>query len=222
MARGQGRGLVSRLAPPRFVLFLALLVAGVPLYRLATGTDDWLEPAALAFDFAALVFLASLLPLLRDCEAEEIRRHSRDNDANRALVLVVSTVVAFAVMAAVTGELKGAQAGEPWAIAKLIATLLLIWLFANTVYALHYAHLYYSRAEGSGKDAGGLDFPGTKMPDYGDFIYFAYTLGMTFQTSDVGIVAPRFRRVALLHSFEAFVFNIGVIAFTINTLGGAK
>ena len=62
--------------------------------------------------------------------------------------------------------------------------------------------------------------PGTDEPDYWDFVYFAFTLGMTFQTSDVSITDRRIRRVVLGHSLAAFVFNLGVLAFTINVLGG--
>ena len=210
----------NRIAPPRFLLFLVLLPLALFAYRAALDTAEWLDPLAMAFDFAAAVFLLSLLPLLRDSEAADIRKHAAANDANRVALLVITTLLTFAVMAAITAELDAAQAGDRVAMAKLIGTLLLIWLFANTVYALHYAHLYYASDEKTGKDAAGLDFPGTKTPDYRDFAYFAGTLGMTFQTSDVSITAPRIRHVALLHSFAAFVFNIGVIAFTINTLGG--
>ena len=99
------------------------------------------------------------------------------------------------------------------AMVKLVGTLLLTWFFTNTVYALHYAHLYYSSRDGN--DAGGIDFPGTKTPDYLDFVYFSFTLGMTFQTSDTAITSRTIRRIATAHSFAAFVFNIGVIAFTI-------
>ena len=105
----------------------------------------------------------------------------------------------------------------PTDIALIIATLLIAWLFSNMVYALHYAHLFYSQDKGG--DVGGLDFPGDGDPDYGDFIYFAFTLGMTFQTSDVAIPGRPIRRTAILHCFAAFVFNIGVLAFTINVLG---
>jgi len=219
---GRSWSLGSRIAPPRFVMFLALLPAAFFAYRAFATDAGWPDALAMAFDFAAAVFLLSLVPLLRDSEAADIRRHAAQNEANRVIVLGISTLVAFAVMAAIAGEMKSAQGGDVVAIAKLIGTLLLTWLFANTVYALHYAHLFYSREKGTGKDAGGLDFPGTKMPDYKDFAYFAGTLGMTFQTSDVAITAPRLRHVAMLHSFAAFVFNIGVIAFTINALGGGK
>ena len=210
----------NRIAPPRFLLFLALLPIGYFGYSALLPGSSWGDAAAVGFDLAAAVFLLSLIPLLRDSEAIDIRRHASENDAGRGMVLLVTTLVTFAVMAAITAELDAAQGGDRIAMVKLIGTLLLIWLFANTVYALHYAHLFYARDEGTGKDAAGLDFPGTSTPDYRDFAYFAGTLGMTFQTSDVTITAPRIRHIVLLHNFAAFVFNIGVIAFTINTLGG--
>ena len=105
---------------------------------------------------------------------------------------------------------------------KLMATLLLIWLFANSVYMLHYAHAFYLENHEQGGDRGGIDFPKTRHPDYWDFAYFSFTLGMTFQTSDTDITSTQVRKIALLHSFAAFVFNIGVIAFTINVLGGSS
>ena len=78
---------------------------------------------------------------------------------------------------------------------------------------------FYAPGDDSG-DAAGIEFPGTKSPDYWDFAYFSFTLGMTFQTSDVAVTSTAIRKVVLFHCFAAFVFNIGVIAFTINVLGG--
>ena len=95
---------------------------------------------------------------------------------------------------------------------------MLAWLFSNVVYALHYAHLFYMPGD-EGKDCGGLAVPKTDEPDYWDMLYFAFTIGMTFQTSDVEIESRDIRRVAMLHGLIAFVFNLGVLAFTINVLG---
>ncbi len=212
------RGIGNRLAPGRFLLFLAFLPAAFWVHHALFSPTHWADSAAMAFDAAALVFLLSLVPLVRFSEAEGMRGHSAANDANRGVVLVLTTLLAFAVMAAIAGEMEAARQGEPAAIAKLIGTLLLIWLFANSIYALHYAHIFYAQRDGT--DVGGLSFPETTTPDYRDFAYFAFTLGMTFQTSDVAITSRRMRRVALLHSFGAFVFNIGVIAFAINAVGG--
>ena len=211
----------NRLAPLRFLLFLAVVPAAFFAYRALSGSHDLADNLAMAFDAAALLFLISLAPIVRYAGADAMRVHAAENDANRGVVLVLTTLFALTVLAAIGGARGEARHGEPIAVAKLIATLLIIWVFANTVYALHYAHAWYRQDERTGSDARGLDFPGTETPTYGDFAYFAFTLGMTFQTSDVAITAPALRRAVLLHSFGAFLFNIGVIAFAINVLGGA-
>ncbi len=210
----------NRIAPARFLMFLALFPLGFLAYGQLIPDAGWKEAAVMAFDFAAACFLISLIPFLRQSSADAMRMHSASNDANRVMVLVITTILTLIIMAAISGELKAAQSGNPLAIAMLVGSLLMIWLFANTVYTLHYAHTYYAAAGDRGGDTGGIDFPGTKTPDYLDFAYFSFTLGMTFQTSDVAISLPHIRRIALLHSFAGFVFNLGVIAFTINALGG--
>ncbi|MFM6932784.1 MAG: DUF1345 domain-containing protein [Novosphingobium sp.] len=213
------KGLGNRIAPPRFIGFLLLLVLGGMAWQGLVPHARWQDSMAMGFDLAALLFLLSLVPLLKCSTSAVMRRHAEENDANRVMVLMLSTLVGLAVMAAITGELGPAKNGEPWAMAKLVGTLALIWLFANAVYALHYAHAFYLADKDTGKDAAGIDFPGTRSPDYFDFAYFAFTLGMTFQTSDVAARAPGIRRIMLVHCLAAFVFNIGVIAFVINALG---
>lgn len=210
------------LAPPRFVLFLTLFPAGAWFWHaLGHSLADALD---LGFDGAALVFLASLVPLFRNrCDGAAMRRQAARNDANRVLVLSITTLLTLVIMAAIAGELPhvGHGAGHA-ALVKTIGTLVLTWLFANMVYALHYAHLYYMPGDVAGEDACGLDFPGGEDPDYFDFVYFAFTLGMTFQTADVNITGKPIRRIAVLHGFAAFIYNIGVIAFTINAIGGSS
>jgi uncharacterized membrane protein len=202
-----------RLAPPRFVLFAvvfaAALAALIPMLGKGRGVMA-------AFDIAALVFLIAVASLFGQGEAARMRRAASDNDANRALLLAITFGVTAVILVAVHGELSGTNSAAT--ITLVIATLALAWLFSNMVYALHYAHLYYLREDG--KDAGGLNFPDTDEPDYWDFLYFSYTLGMTFQTSDVTIGDRDIRRVATGQCLAAFVFNLGVLAFTINVLGG--
>jgi uncharacterized membrane protein len=203
----------KRIAPPRFVLFVVVmaigLVVAVPALGLGRGT-------MVAFDVAAVVFLLSVATLLGS-EAERMREVAKANDANRALLLGLSVTVSIVVLVAVAKELQGKT--DRWSIALVIATLALAWLFSNTVYALHYAHAYYLEGN-DGKDAGGIDVPQCDEPDYWDFLYFSFTLGMTFQTSDIAITSTYVRRVVTGQSLAAFVFNLGVIAFTINVLGG--
>lgn len=216
----------QRVAPPHFLLFLALVPLGALLWR--HGGHRLTDSLVTGFDGAALAFLISLMPTLSTCDGATMRRRSAVNDANRTLVLAITSTLTLVVMAAIVGELPAAGKGDHFALAKLIVTLVLTWLFANTVYALHYAHLYYLPAEpgapdvpGDGAVQGGLTFPGPEEPDYLDFVYFAFTLGMTFQTADVDIAGRAIRRIAIVHCFAAFIFNIGVIAFTINAIGSA-
>ena len=203
----------KRIAPPRFVLigavFVAGLAIGIPQLGLGRGT-------LAAFDVAAVVFLLAVSTLFRRGEAGQMREASERNDANRAGLLALTGVTMIVILVAVASELKGQN--DTVAIALVITTLVLAWLFSNTIYALHYAHLYYRQDDG--KDARGLKIPECDEPDYWDFIYVSFCLGMTFQTSDVDITSRRMRLVVTGQCLAAFVFNLGVIAFTINVLGG--
>lgn len=207
-------GIGNRIAPPRFLLFIAITAAATALATPALGPQNG---AMIGFDAGALIFLLSCLPMLGH-QSGAMRAAAKRNDANRFLLLLLTLAVSLVVLAAVASELMQKQSGEWWSVPLVIGTLVLCWTFSNTIYALHYAHLFYSEA--GGKDAGGLNFPETKQPDYWDFVYFAFCLGMTFQTSDVEVTQGRLRKPVTLHCLAAFVFNLGVIAFTINVLGG--
>jgi uncharacterized membrane protein len=209
----------NRIAPVRFLIFPILLAAGDGVLGPLIG---WRHGTMLAFDLAAAVFLVSLWPLLQTRDAQGIRAYAMRNDANRALLLTLSVAVSLVVLVSVFSELLEKSSPKAATVTLIIATLSLAWLFSNTVYALHYAHVFYRQAQGkpAGKDTGGLDFPDTKEPNYWDFIYFSFTLGMTFQTSDTAMTTTQMRRIATFHCLAAFVFNLGVLAFTINVLGG--
>src|SRR5208282_440509 len=117
-------------------------------------------------------------------------------------------------------DLRPAQAGVHVMLAAL--TILLSWFFMNTMFALHYAHGYYGDADPSSdyRATGGLVFPGHPEPDYWDFLYFSFVIGMTFQVSDVQIEDHGLRRVALAHGVLAFFFNVVILALVINLLAG--
>ena len=135
------------------------------------------------------------------------------------MLLAITALVMVVILVAVAAELQQAKKPDAVHIAVVVATLALSWCFSNLIYALHYGHLFYS-AETGREDHGGLKIPATEEPDYWDFLYFSATLGMTFQTSDIEIESRRIRRTAIFHCLAAFGFNIGVLAFTINVLGG--
>lgn len=205
-------GIGNKIAPARFVAFIIVLVAAVVT---ATRYFETARAIMVGFDAAAAVFLLSCVNLLGTREGAAIREHARQNDANRVLLLGITGVV-MAVLLVVMGVQTVGGTPEPFTKILIIGTLALAWLFSNMIYALHYAHLAYMDPQ---RGCAGLDFPGTEKPVYWDFIYFAFTLGMTFQTSDVQINSPAIRRVVTFHCFAAFVFNIGILAFTIGVIG---
>lgn len=213
MSAGFASILRRHVAPPRFVLF-AVLLTGLLVLGLVAGAE--VEVALLAsFDLATLTFLGSILVLFGH-DAASMRATSAANDANRAGLLAITVLVLVVVLIAI-GTLVAYRDAVWFEVPLILGSLVLAWIFANSIFALHYAHLYYLQVEG--RDQGGLEFPNGADPDYWDFFYFSFTLGMTFQTSDVVISGAHMRRIVLVHAIAAFLFNIGILAFAINTIG---
>ena len=213
MTKADGKDKTS--TPWRFRLFFVVLAAG---WGLGVWQLGWAQGLLAGFDVAALIFLALHVPILDD-DAGSLRKAAARNDANRATLLVLSFLLSIVILSAVVAEL--AQGPQLTALDKSLvaASLVIVWIFGNAVYTLHYAHLFYTSEKG--KDCGGLEFPGTKEPLMGDFIYFAFTLGVAVQTSDVAISSPGIRKVVTAHCVAGFFFNLGVLALTINVLAAS-
>jgi uncharacterized membrane protein len=202
----------NKIAPWRFLMFLAVLIVGT------VPAGSWLGSDALgiigAFDLAAALFLISCWGILAISDPAEIERIARLNDANRTFLLAVTGIVIAVLLIAVGAETVGRRP-DVMTRTLIIVTLIIAWLFSNIVYALHYAHMAYVQPPSG---CAGFRFPGTSEPVYWDFVYFAFTCGMAFATSDVEITDQRIRRVVAFHCLAAFAFNIGVLAFTVNLL----
>ena len=203
---------------PRFnasALLLCLCSAGF----LASGSGP-VRAIVHAFPIAAAVYLVALGQMFVRCDSvDAIRRRARQEDQGRLGHLWTGIVVAVIAMLALVLELRAGPSGGWLELTACAATLALSWLFLNATFGLHYAHEYY------GDDArrqarGGLEFPGGGTPDYWDFAYFAFVLGMTFQVSDVQITSRRMRRIALAHGLLAFVFNVVIVAVSVNVVAG--
>lgn len=172
----------------------------------------------LAFDIAAVIFLGATVHMIIHSTTRSMRQHARKEDQSYWGFLISSTAVAVIALIALAIELHASKNGGLFEVALAAASLLLTWLFLNTIFALHYAHEFYG--DSGGKNSG-LEFPGTKEPDYWDFIYFAFVIGMTFQVSDVEISEREIRRVALAHAVIAFFFNVIIIALSVNVVASS-
>ena len=191
-----------------FIITSALLVAGGLRPTIAI---------LLGFDLGALVFLGILARMFNQASPTSMRSQAREQDTGRWGVLWSGVVLSTVVLVALSNELHAAKAGGALAIGVGALSVVLSWLFLNTMFAMHYAHGFYGDF---GDKHSGLDFPDTAEPDYWDFAYFAIVIGMTFQVSDVQITSRYLRRVALLHSVIAFFFNVFIIAITVNIVAG--
>jgi uncharacterized membrane protein len=156
-------------------------------------------------------------------DAAHIRTVATTEDPGRTLSFVLVVVGACASLLAVVSLLNvlhtvSAELLTRYAVLTITAVMA-AWLLMHTVFTLHYAHLYYGA--GSRGTEGGLEFPGQEQqPDYLDFAYFAFVIGMTAQTADISISGRRLRRLALLHGLLAFGFNTAVVALTVSAVAG--
>jgi len=154
----------------------------------------------------------------------KLRAQARAQDISHLLISIFVVVAASVALFAVGFLLGTNKAGpQPHLTAHLVLTLSTVvfsWMLVHTVFGLHYAHIFYGDSSEPGQDrhAGGLEFPGEHPPNYFDFAYFAFVIGMTCQVSDVQITSRKLRRLTLLHSVLSFGFNTVILALLINTV----
>jgi uncharacterized membrane protein len=129
---------------------------------------------------------------------------------------VVASVFAIILEFSAIKNLHGSERASH--VMVLVTTLIISWLTMHLVFALRYAHEFYTKEDDELQ--GGLDFPKEPEPDYYDFLYFSLVLGMTFQVSDVDITDRHLRRLATLQGFISFLFNTIILALTVNLAAG--
>jgi uncharacterized membrane protein len=207
-------------------LYLSLLIALIVYFL----TKDRSLPIAfmsiwIAFSGSFLIF--SWIVILSS-HPKGLRNIAGNEDTNRTLIflfiLAAAFISVFAIIVVLQQAPNGSKTGLTYHILLAAAAVFCSWTLIHTLFTLRYAHLYYTYpnedAHTHGKNNAGLEFPGTMVPDYLDFAYFSFVLGMTFQVSDVQITSPHIRRLALLHGFLSFVYNTIIIALSINIISG--
>lgn len=152
----------------------------------------------------------------------EIRKLAGVEDSSRVVIFIMVLISTFASFLAVLLLLISKdKSTEALDITIAIGAMVFSWFLVHTIFAMRYAHIYYGdHKTKSDTHAGGLDFPEENKPDYLDFAYFSFVVGMTFQVSDVDITSKRLRKLALLHSIVSFGFNTFIVALTINVIAG--
>ena len=207
-------------ARPRF---LSATVIGIAVACLA---PDRLSPtvrAVIGWDFGAAFLLVLAIDMAMRATAASMRRRAALEDEGRLVFLGLMAGAAFFSMFAILGVMREAKAAGGALMTPLSAlaggTILLSWLLAHTIFAVHYAHDYFNDL--AEKRQPGLLFPAKNHDlDYWDFLYFSFVVGMTAQVSDVQVLTQPWRRLVLAHGIFAFLFNTVVLALSINLFAG--
>jgi uncharacterized membrane protein len=220
--RPRSRMQIVRIIRARPRLFISVLL-GLAIFGLACLAFDWriATKALVGWDAGVILYLIFVAHLAAHSDVHRIRRRAGLQDEGQTTILVFIVVSALASLAAIFAEL-GQTPGNPRLPGQLMlatSTILLSWAFIHSMFALHYAHEYY----GDGRDhrVGGMTFPDDTAPDYWDFAYFSFTIGMCAQVSDVTISSKSIRRIALVHSILSFIFNAALLALTVNIAASA-
>ena len=172
-----------------------------------------------AWDSGMLLYLILASVMMLNSNSTTIRSRAVLQDEGKFVILGLTVFSTIASLAAIVAELVGAKGHGGTSLQHVIftgATIMLAWLFMQTMFALHYAHEFYNSHSRS-KD-GGLAFPGQilDLPDYWDFIYFSFIIGTAAQTADVNLTSKTFRRLVTFHCVFAFFFNTTILALTVN------
>ena len=174
--------------------------------------------------FAATVILLDWIIIITS-HPQEVRKIAKLQDSSRTAIFLFVLFASVASLGAIVYLLKSAK-GHTGSVNEhillAIGAVVISWWLVHTIFTLLYAHLYYDTDTDDGKklEIGGLDFPGKEEPDYLDFVYFSFVIGMTFQVSDVTITSRRIRRFTLLHALLSFGFNTAILALSINVISG--
>lgn len=154
--------------------------------------------------------------------AKETVQNAKLQDSSRSTILIFMIVTALMSLIAISLLLKLAKHSTGFSVDVILAfalfTVVISWTLVHTVFAIHYAHLYYAYTEGGHK--GGLEFPKETNPAFADFAYYSFVVGMTFQVSDVQVTSKKLRKLTLIHGLISFLFNTFILAVAINIIAG--
>jgi len=209
-------------------LYLALGVTAVVFFLIWNKVS---VPALIMISWASCALTIILLDwlIILTAHPREMRQIARLKDSSRIIILLfvitASCVSLFAILFLLLNHSKDAQHIQVTKhVLMSIGSVAVSWLMLHTVFTMSYAHMYYTNTPkpNDPKDAviGGLQFPEESNPDYLDFVYFSFVIGMTFQVSDVEISSRSIRRLALLHALISFTFNTAIVALSINVISG--
>jgi len=195
-------------------------IIGIGVGFALTTVLRWESAVVAGWDTATLVYLASAWPIILRADGAQTRALSTREDDTRAAITVLLIAASIASLVGVGGALglAGRSGGSVKIalIAEGVVTVVLSWALVNTLYTLHYAHLEFQRSDGR------VDFedPDNAAPNYRDFAYLAFTIGMTYQVSDTTLKDGVMRRSVMAHALVSYLFGVVIVGGSINLIAG--
>jgi uncharacterized membrane protein len=206
-------------------ILLSLGIALIVFFATRNAHLNSVLTITLLWDAFAFAFIGSSWIVFFSRPVADIIKQANKEDGSKLFVMVSILVTAFASMFAVLLlVLYKEQSPDRVVLAVILAVtgMMLSWIMVHSIFTFHYAHLYYFSGLDDTPAGEALDFPATPKPDYLDFAYFSFVIGMTFQVSDVAINSRLLRRTTLAHALISFALNTFVVALTINLIAGLR
>lgn len=193
--------------------FYVALLVGVVLAAVLPGSNG--QRIIIGADALSAVYLALMLRFAGAITPDLLRSRAADADEGVPVILLIALAVIAMSLAAVFLTFSAASKANLTEVSLALAGLPLGWAMLQTLMAFHYAHVFYG-PRGKGGKAGGLKFEGTAEPGVWDFLYYAFTVGMTAQVSDTIVTTTAMRRVTLGHAVLSFLYNTVILALAVN------
>ncbi len=205
-------------------LLICIIIAVIIYFIVNIQHLDELTHVMISWDVFSVCMIIMSWATFFITTSQQIREQAKVQDSSRVLIFItvlISTFASFLAVLLLIISKKEFKSTETLHLIIAIAGMLFSWFLIHTIFTFRYAHIFYvDHEEKPNTHAGGLEFPDDKKPDYMDFAYFSFVLGMTFQVSDVEVTSKRLRRLVLLHGILSFGFNTIMIALTINVIAG--
>ncbi|MDR8367839.1 DUF1345 domain-containing protein [Pseudomonas sp. JL3] len=183
--------------------------------------DSIISKILIGWNAGVWTYLLLMLWLIARAKAPDVKRIAEVEDENAGLVLLLVCIAALASLGTITFELAGSRDLET--ARKLLRygftalTVIGSWLLIGVIFSVHHARLYYTW---NGKESALRFAEGLTTPNYWDFLYFSFTIGVAVQTADVGVATRDLRKIVLAQSLIGFVFNTAILGFSINIAAG--
>jgi len=205
-------------------LLICLAIAVAVYFIVEIKNIDLLTHVMIGWDTFSLCMIVMSWVTFFITTSKQIREQARVQDQGASIIFIlvlISTIASFLAVLLLLVVKHSGHETHSWRLPIAIAGMIFSWFLIHTIFTLRYAHIYYGdHPTTPDKYLGGLSFPDDATPEYIDFAYFSFVLGMTFQVSDVDITSKRFRKLTLWHSLLSFGFNTIMIALTINVIAG--